>query len=80
MGPTVNGGDNGQATAAELEDPTGVTVDAYGDLFIADAGNDRIREVDLSTGVITTVAGNGTYGYGGDNGQAPPPNCLVLRA
>ena len=64
------GGDNGQATAAELGDPAGLAVDAYGDLFIADAGTERIREVDLATGVITTIAGNGTYGYAGDNGPA----------
>ena len=55
-------GDNGQATAAELADPTGVAVDAAGDLFIADSWNNRIREVNLATGVITTVAGNGSCG------------------
>ena len=43
-------------------------MDAAGDLFIADYGNNRIREVNLATGVITTVAGNGTDGYSGDNG------------
>ena len=63
-------GDNGQATAAELDEPTSVAVDSAGDLFIADEGNDRIREVNLSTGIITTVAGNGTWGYSGDNGSA----------
>ena len=55
-------GDGGQATAAELDYPTGVAVDAAGDLFIADTGNNRIREVNHATGVITTVAGNGTCG------------------
>ena len=63
-------GDNGPATAAELDDPTGVAVDSAGDLFIADSGNNRIREVNHATGVITTVAGNGTAGYSGDNGPA----------
>ena len=65
-------GDNGPATAAKLDDPPGVTVDGSGDLFIADTGNNRVREVNASTHVITTVAGNGTYGYGysGDNGPA----------
>ena len=63
-------GDNGPATAAELANPAGVAVDAAGDLFIADTGNDRIREVNLATGVITTVAGNGTDGYSGDDGPA----------
>ncbi|HET6881662.1 MAG TPA: MBG domain-containing protein [Pirellulales bacterium] len=65
------GGDGGQATAAELAGPTGVAVDSTNHLlFIADEGNDRIREVNLATGVITTVAGNGTAGYGGDGGAA----------
>ena len=45
-------------------------MDAAGDLFIADTGNNRIREVNHATGVITTVAGNGTAGYSGDSGQA----------
>ena len=63
-------GDGGQATAANLSYPAGVAVDNLGDLFIADYGNNAIREVNLSSGVITTVAGNGTPGYGGDNGQA----------
>ena len=63
-------GDNGQATAAELDEPAGVAVDSAGDLFIADEYNCRIREVNLSSGVITTVAGNGTPAYSGDNGPA----------
>ncbi|OYV85702.1 MAG: hypothetical protein B7Z73_13060, partial [Planctomycetia bacterium 21-64-5] len=63
-------GDGGPATAAELNDPEGVAVDSSGDLFIADRGNNRIREVDHSTGIITTVAGNGTSGFSGDGGPA----------
>ena len=63
-------GDDGQATAAELDHPFGVTVDSAGNLFIADSGDNRIREVNLTTGAITTVAGNGTDGYNGDNFQA----------
>jgi hypothetical protein len=63
-------GDGGQATAAELHDPTAVAVDARGDLYIADTVNQVIREVNVATGVITTVAGNGIAGYGGDNGPA----------
>ena len=50
-------GDGGPATAAVLNSPEGVAVDASGDLFIADSGNDVIREVNLTTGTITTVAG-----------------------
>jgi len=54
------GGDGGPATNAILGNPVGVAVDSYGDLFIADNSNDRIRKVDTS-GIITTVAGNGQY-------------------
>jgi hypothetical protein len=63
-------GDNGPATAAELSNPAGVALDAAGDLFIADAGNNVVREVNHATGLITTVAGNGGYGYNGDGIQA----------
>ncbi len=63
-------GDGGQATAAELYDPEGVAVDHNGNLFIACTADYRIREVNLSTGIITTVAGNGIQGYSGDGGQA----------
>jgi len=63
-------GDNGQATAAELNHPEGLALDTSGHLFICDTNNNRIREVNLSTGVITTIAGNGTFSYGGDNGPA----------
>ena len=59
-------GDGATATSAELNDPTGIALDAAGDLFIADSGNDVIREVNLASGVITTVAGNGTWGDSGD--------------
>ncbi len=59
-------GDGIEGTAAELNDPTGVAVDNAGHLFIADDGNDRIRALNLSTGVITTIADNGTAGYNGD--------------
>jgi sugar lactone lactonase YvrE len=51
------GGDGGPATSAELGFPQGVAVDSAGNLYIADTGNGRIREV--SNGIITTVAGNG---------------------
>jgi len=61
-------GDNGPATSARLNGPAGVAVDAAGNLYIADSGNNRIRKV--ATGVITTVAGNGTETFSGDNGPA----------
>jgi len=69
-------GDNGAATAAELNGPLGVSIDLSGDLYIADTANQRIRKVDLATKIITTVAGDGFQsaggfgGYKGDNGPA----------
>lgn len=62
-------GDGGLATAAQLNSPTGVAVDASNRLYIADQSNNRIRRV-ASNGIITTVAGNGSFGYGGDGGAA----------
>ena len=62
-------GDGAAATAAELYDPTGVAVDRIGNVYISDARNSRIRKVN-SSGVITTIAGNGTAAYGGDGGAA----------
>ena len=63
-------GDGGPATGAELNGPFGVLVDSSGNIFIADTGNNRIREVIAATGVIQTVAGNGTSGFTGDGGLA----------
>ena len=62
------GGDGGPATAALLNQPTNVFVDAMGDILIADQFNGRIRKI--SNGIITTVAGNGSEGYCGDGGPA----------
>lgn len=69
-------GDGGAAAAAQLCNPTGVAVDAANNLYIADQSNNVIRKVD-TTGVITTVAGNGTYGYSGDGG---PATSAMLRS
>ena len=63
-------GDGGPATAATLNAPTGIAVDSHGNLFIADTQNNAIREVNAATGVITTVAGNGTRGFSGNGGAA----------
>jgi uncharacterized protein (TIGR03437 family) len=62
-------GDNQPATSASLNIPWRVTMDPAGNLYIADAGNDRIRKVDTN-GIITTVVGNGNPGYSGDGGPA----------
>ena len=71
-------GDGGPASRAELEMPTDVAVDAFGNVYIADASNNVIRRVDARTDRITTVAGNfaadqandGLGGYSGDGGPA----------
>src|SRR6267143_1700749 len=63
-------GDGGAATSASLNFPSGVALDASGNLYIADSNNHRIREVAAATGIITTVAGNGSPGFAGDGGAA----------
>jgi sugar lactone lactonase YvrE len=63
-------GDGGAATSSELDELTGVAVDASGNLYIADGGTDKIRKVAAATGIVTTVAGNGPRGYSGDGGAA----------
>jgi uncharacterized repeat protein (TIGR01451 family) len=75
-------GDNGPATLALLNAPNGVAVDAAGNLYIADTLNNRIRKV-TPAGVISTVAGTGVAGFGGDGGlatsaQLNAPTGLVL--
>jgi sugar lactone lactonase YvrE len=62
-------GDGGQAIAAQLQQPEGIVVDPAGNLYIADAANNRVRKV-TPAGVISTVAGNGHQGFSGDNGPA----------
>jgi hypothetical protein len=64
------GGDGGQATAAQLNQPRDLEFGPDGRLYIADTDNHRIRVVDLTTGVITTVAGNGQPGDSGDGAAA----------
>jgi sugar lactone lactonase YvrE len=81
-------GDGGPATSAELASPSAVAVDSTGkNLFIADTFNDAIRDVNLTSGIITTVAGTlGTSGYSGDGGLAraatlfDPTGVVVDRA
>lgn len=63
-------GDNIPATAAGLDDARGVCVDIYGDVYIADSANYRIRKVTAATGIITTVVGTGSSATSGDGGAA----------
>jgi hypothetical protein len=63
-------GDGGPATEALLNGPFDVCFDRAGDLYFSDTFNNRIRRVDATSGIITTVAGNGDKGYSGDGGPA----------
>ena len=63
-------GDGGPATQAQLGRPTGLAIDGAGNLYIGDDQNHRVRKVDATTGIITTVAGTGEYGFSGDGGPA----------
>jgi hypothetical protein len=65
-------GDGSKASASNvaLNGPSGIGLDGAGNLFIADTGNNVVREVSATTGIITTVAGDGTAGYGGDGSLA----------
>jgi sugar lactone lactonase YvrE len=63
-------GDGGLAISAQLSTPFGIAIDSTGNLFIADSYNHSIRAVSASSGIITTVAGNGSFGFSGDGGQA----------
>ncbi len=63
------GGDNGPARNASLNNPTGIAADSAGNLYIADYNNNRIRKIDAA-GSMTTVAGTGAKGTGGDGGPA----------
>ena len=69
-GTAAFSGDSGLGTAAQVNSPQGLAIDSSGNLYIADAGNNRIRKLSAATGFITTVAGNGTASLGGDDGSA----------
>lgn len=63
-------GDNIAALSASLGQPTGLTFDNNGDMIIADNQNNRIRKVNMTTGIITTIAGTGVQGFNGNGGSA----------
>ena len=63
-------GDGGPALAAELDQPDGIAVDSSGDIFFSQFSDNVVREVSAATGEITTVAGNGSKGSGGNGGPA----------
>jgi uncharacterized protein (TIGR03437 family) len=68
-GTAGSGGDGNAATGAQLNGPQGVAVDSAGNLYVADSQNHKVRKVSTS-GVISTFAGSGTGGFGGDGGPA----------
>lgn len=63
-------GDGGSATSARVAAPWDVALDSSGDLYIADTNNHMVRKVNVSSGIIRTIAGNGSSGYGGDGAGA----------
>ena len=68
-GTSAYTGDGGQASAAELNSPQGITIDNQGNIYFIDYNNSRVRKISTA-GIISTVVGNGTAGYSGDGGQA----------
>ncbi len=82
-GAAGNTGDGAAATAALLNGPAGIAVDGAGNVYIADTGNNRIRLVSVTTGLISAYAGTGTAGFAGDGGlataaQLTAPSALAL--
>jgi ribosomal protein S11 len=69
-GSTTSSGNGGLATLAGINGPHSIAFDAAGNLYIAEYGSAQIREISISNGYISTIAGNGTAGFGGDGGVA----------
>jgi Bacterial Ig-like domain (group 3)/FG-GAP-like repeat/NHL repeat len=69
-GQNGDSGDGGPGTGAQVNHPSDTTIDSAGNLYIADRYNNKIRKLNTSTGIITTVAGTGTAGISGDGGLA----------
>jgi len=75
-GDSGYGGDDGPALHATFNMPYALTVDANGDIYVAERGTPVVRKIDGTTGLVTTLAGTGEKGYGGDGG---PANEAMLR-
>jgi sugar lactone lactonase YvrE len=69
-GADAYAGDGGPALQASFGDPVGLALSKNGDLFVADRAHHVVRKVDAASGIVTTVAGTGSAGTGGDGGQA----------
>ena len=76
-------GDGGDATKAKIDEIYAIQVDANGDVYILQRFNPTIRKIDIATGIISTVAGDASVGYGGDGGAATqaqmrePNDCIL---
>ena len=78
-GTAASTGDGGGAIDAGLYAPTSVALDATGNLYIPEYQGGRVRKVDATTQFISTVAGNGSYGYSGDGGPATAASFMVME-
>ena len=79
-GEPGSGGDGGPGAAAQLREPNDCCLDGHGGLLIADVQDQRIRRLDLITGIITTVAGNGEKVRAGDGLPATEASLFGARA
>lgn len=78
-GKSGDSGDGGPGTAALIQGPKGIVLDGRGGLLIADSGNDRVKRLDLASGIITLVAGTGDPGDAGDGGPATQAQLVEPR-
>ncbi|MCK4587443.1 MAG: hypothetical protein KAU29_08875, partial [Gammaproteobacteria bacterium] len=78
-GTTDDTGDGGLATAASFKNLSDISTDITNNIYITDGVSQRVRVIDNSTGIITTIAGNGLPGYSGDGGMATSASILLPR-
>lgn len=74
------GGDGGPASRAQLREPNGLALDGRRNLYVADVADNRIRKIDLASGVITTASGTGRRAFAGDGGPASAASIDGARA